>query len=329
MVLASSFLGLELEKRMNERSAKMVVLRETVSAEMTASHLGVEDPEEAEWIKLAPDALLAYQVPRLAKVNHRIKAPILAVRNLERYGYVDDLLFVSKSLPEGLSVDVEVNEYLFQALVVRPTQDLQLLIRGQDTVLGGVSRLAPLMGNGFSRTIFLPAESLVAMERAHRVSALMQNLENRKIYAQSGLEILKKIQEVQEIQTIVLWAATIGSSLVLGLVCGALAWMEFREERYLLSLIRSFGVGRGTLLLHAILENCLLTIGGIFIGYGFLNLMSNQLDLQALNLIWLRDLSVLHSKAGQVLLVGAVAGGILSCVPVAIGLRKPLGLVLK
>jgi hypothetical protein len=105
--------------------------------------------------------------------------------------------------------------------------------------------------------------------------------------------------------------------------------MEFREERYLLALIRSFGVGRITLLIHAVVENCLVAVAGVLLGLSMLALAAGRLDLAAMKLGWISASGLFEGRIVWVLVLGALCGGLLSCIPVGIGLRKPLGLVLK
>src|SRR5690606_32497602 len=117
-----------------------------------------------------------------------------------------------------------------------------------DVILGSAARLLPLLQNGFTRDTILRARSIDSIERAQRVTEVMGSLDGRRVRIQSVLPILRQLEKIRRIQRYVLIGAISGSALVLGLVCGALAAMEFREERYLLALIRSFGVGRVTLL---------------------------------------------------------------------------------
>jgi hypothetical protein len=48
-----------------------------------------------------------------------------------------------------------------------------------------------------------------------------------------------------------------------------------------------------------------------------------------MKLVWLSASDVIGGDGTWLLIGGALFGGLLSCIPVAIGLRKPLGLVLK
>jgi hypothetical protein len=157
----------------------------------------------------------------------------------------------------------------------------------------------------------------------------MQFVEQRRVTIRSALPLLLQLREIRSVQRYVLLAVTLGSAVVLGLICGALAWMEFREERYLLALIRSFGVGRLTLLVHAGVENCLVAVSGVLLGLGVLAFTVSRLNLKAMKMVWLSTSDVIGGHNTWLLIGGAVFGGLLSCIPVAIGLRKPLGLVLK
>lgn len=95
-----------------------------------------------------------------------------------------------------------------------------------------------------------------------------------------------------------------------------------------MALIRSFGVSRGSLLVHSSVENVILAVCGVLLGFGGLSLATQFVDLSALDLGWLSGVGELAYGDGWPLLAGAALGGVLAGVPVAIGLKKPLGLVL-
>jgi hypothetical protein len=217
-----------------------------------------------------------------------------------------------------------------EALAMPPKGELlEKFVAKGELVIGSVKRLSPLMQNGFTRQVLFQAKSIEAIEQAQEVNDTMQAIEHRRVSIRSVLPLLLKLREIRDIQHYVLLAVTIGSALVLGLICGALAWMEFREERYLLALIRSFGVGRVALLVHAVVENCLIAVTGVLLGLGGLAATVSQLDLRAMKLDWLTTQLLFGGGTAWVLMLGGLFGGLLSCVPVGIGLRKPLGLLLK
>lgn len=329
MILASSFLGDEMKARMLNREALTATISEAILAETTGSSIGIDDPEEEGWRSLAAESIVVYQIASRVEVNGDNDVLLCAMHQPEDYGYPDGLLFLTDDYPEDFPVMVGLSDIEMRAYTAAPSPLLKRALRKRSIVLGSVERLAPLLERGFTKVVVLRAADLGRLEKIHSVVETIAAVEGRRIYIQSALGVLKQIEQVQKIQVYVLWASTIGAGLVLGLVSGALAWMEFREERYLMSLIRSFGVGSLTLLVHAVIENCLLSVCGVLLSFLLLWGLSENLELTALQMQWLKSIDPLFEAPGQILLLGALFGGLLSCIPIGIGLRKPLGLVLK
>lgn len=329
LIVGASYLGSELTRQMGSRDALTASFVEVVRSERASATVAEDDEEEKEWEKFGSDSLILYQSPVPATMGRQNMISIIAVRSPEAYGFPDTVVLLSGKLPAGTTAIVEIDGFRVEALVQQLSGTWKDFAHGNEILLGSVKRFSPLLQNGFSRVILLQAHSLDSLEKADRVVGVLQSMERRNITSQSALLLLRKIREIRDIQRYVLYAATIGSALVLGLVFGALAWMEFREERYLLALIRSFGVGRATLLVHAVVENSLLSTGGVLLGFGILKISATYLNLGAMNLTWLSSMDALNGRNGQLLVLGAALGGLLSCIPIGIGLRKPLGLVLK
>lgn len=329
VILGLKELGAQLDRRLKDRETLVVVVSEAVSKEGAVEMLSSGETGSDYWRQLGGEVSTFLQAAASADMENGRRAPVVAVENPERHGLVDDFYFLTHRLPEDKAIGFSIRRHESEAWTRRPSGDAELLLNGRDTLLGGVERLSGVLASGFTKATILHANSVEGVQRAHDVVAALSKVEGRRIAIQSNLRILRELEKVRAIQLQSLWWVTIGSSAVLGLVFGSLAWMEFREERYLLSLIRTFGVGRWTLLAHALLENCLLAVGGVLLGFGFLQLAITRMNLDSLKMTWLRSAGSLYGDEGQLLILGAALGGILSCVPVAIGLRKPLGLVLK
>lgn len=270
-----------------------------------------------------------YQISAWAGVDGVGRRPVLAVENPEDHGLLDDFYLLTDTVKPGTPLRFEIGGFGAEAVAALPDADISFLMDGDEVLFGSVDRLAGALSKGFIRTTLVHARSIDHVRKIHATVEAMAKVENRRIRVRSYLRILEELERVRNIQRQALWFVTIGASLVLGLVFGSLAWMEFREERYLLSLIRSFGVGRLTLLSHALFENCLLAVGGVLLGFLALQFGMSRVDLSAVQIPWLRSPDILACEEGRQLILGAALGGILSCVPVAIGLRKPLGLILK
>ncbi len=330
MIAGASYLGDELGRQLASRDALAVTFLEIVPGDQANAMLAPEDPEEDAWESLAGESLTFYQVSAVARIDGTRDVSVFALRAPEMHGYPDTLILLSNRQPAGSLVVGQMDGLRFEALAMPPRGGLIEKVVGKGEVLiGSVARFSPLLQKGFTRQVVLQVKSLEAMERAHQVAEVMQAVEQRRVSIRSALPLLLQLREIREVQRYVLLAVTLGSALVLGLICGALAWMEFREERYLLALIRSFGVGRLTLLVHAGIENCLVAVSGVMLGLGILAVSVGHLNLKAMKLTWLSAPDLVANQGTWMLILGGLFGGLLSSIPVAIGLRKPLGLVLK
>lgn len=330
MIAGATYLGDELGRQLASRDALMVTVQETVSPRRTNAFLSPEDPEPRAWAELANEILIFDQLPTAAAVGDRRDVLVVAVRDPEALGYPDGVVMLSHRRVADSRVIARIDDMRVEAVVMQPRSELVAAAMGDNEwVIASTRRLSPLLQQGFTRHVWMQAKSVAEIERAHAITDALRLVEQRQVIIRSALPLLRQLGEIRVIQRYVLVAVTVGSALVLGLVCGALAWMEFREERYLLALIRSFGVGRLMLLVHAVTENCLVAVLGVAAGLGLLALAGNRMNLAAMRLEWLGASGGLTGPGTWMLFAGALFGGLLSCLPVGIGLRKPLGLVLK
>jgi len=329
VIAGAAYLGDELDRQLANRDALSINIFEMVDGFQANALISRDSTEEQAWASTAKESLILYQPPIGAIIDVKTTIELLGLRNIEAHGYPDTLVLVSDKRPAGSSVVVQIDKVRVEALVLPPTEEFKRDQTRREFLLAPLHRIAPLLQKGFVRQIFLQVGSLQDMRRVHQITETMQLLENRQMNIRSALTILERLETIREVQGYVLIAAALGSALVLGLTCGALAWMEFREDRYLLSLIRSFGVGRVTLLVYAVLENCAIAVVGVLIGLGLIQLASSTLDLSALGMQWLGNIGLLERPEIRWIVLGAICGGLLSCIPIGLGLRKPLGLVLK
>lgn len=329
IILGSGFLQRELEARLSDREVLTAIVTENVSSTQSGLFLDGETTEDTAWQAMGSDVLVGYQVAELALVNRSRRVPIIAINDPESHGVPSGLALMTNDYEVGALVSVDAGPVRSEAVVVRPPEKLKELSRGRDVLVADVARVQTSLERGFIRMIIIPTDSIDGLQRVHKVAAALNTVDERNVAARSSLDLLLQIETFREMQGYVLIAVVIGAALVLGLVCGALAWLEFREERYLMALIRSFGVGKVPLLVFGALENCFIAVTGVLLGYLLLTGFVNLVNVEALGAPWLTDLTPLHGIEGILLLSGAALGGLLTAVPIAIGLRKPLGLILQ
>lgn len=318
-------LGNQLDIRLKDSEVLTAIITESFDSENSLSHLDQRDDDSVGWDNFGTGSTTIYQVSASARTNEVANIPILAFPNLELEGMADDFYYINQRFSPGTEIEFQVGEYSSVATVIRPIEDLDFLLLGRPAIIGSVERLSLLLGNGFIKTVVLRADSISELSAANEVTKAILRIEGRRVVMRSNLSLLKQLEEIRALQSQALVIVAFCSAIVLGLVFGSLAWLEFREERYLLALIRSFGVSPKSLLIHSVMENTVLSVLGVFFGLVTLHFIISQ------NQLGLRWLSSLDSPLGTnslALCIGAILGGLLSVVPVGIGLRKPLGLVL-
>ncbi|MDC0088289.1 hypothetical protein OAI07_01975, partial [Akkermansiaceae bacterium] len=91
--------------------------------------------------------------------------------------------------------------------------------------------------------------------------------ERRKVQVISALQILESIENIQKIQYYVRLGVVLSCGIILAMILGTIAWLEFRQESYLMALLRSFGAPSWMLLIHSFFENIILVFIGVAIAF--------------------------------------------------------------
>ncbi len=154
--------------------------------------------------------------------------------------------------------------------------------------------------------------------------------ERRQIRVVSALSILEGIERIKKIQYYVRVGVVFSCGVILALILGTIAWLEFRHESYLMALLRSFGTPSWILLIHAFLENLLLVSLGIYLSfiawqplYGVLKGRISIVNLRSASAI---DLPLLDT---YIIYGAGLLGVLVAMIPIAFGLRKQPGLILQ
>ena len=179
----------------------------------------------------------------------------------------------------------------------------------------------------------IPAKGVSPRELEEKIRTFA-NLEDRQIQIISSVSILERLELLLKGQQAARWALGAVVTLILSLILASLSLLEFRQEAYLVALLRSFGVRSGALLLHIFLESCFLTYLGVVLGVlaverlvplflARLAELSGELDLE------IPELSVASQADLKLLFLAATVGIVLATLPVMFGMRKRPGLVLS
>lgn len=154
--------------------------------------------------------------------------------------------------------------------------------------------------------------------------------ENRAVQISSGVELLRDLQRIKRLQNISRICVLLGVGMILAITLGSVAWLEYRQDAYLLALLRSFGASSWVLLLHTFLENLVLVLGGVGI------VLLSWSSMYSVFLNYSQSLGGYSLGEGRmayvdmaIIVSAGVLGVLFSMVPVAFGLRKQVGLILQ
>lgn len=239
----------------------------------------------------------------------------------------------SETMPEDALVKVQVNRQSLVAQVRRPegwlrpliTDDILLVPQG---TLPDEERLGYLDTTVFQRDQnAMPVAKIVSA-----VSSLYVTERRQPPQIQSALGLIREWEKLKERQA--QWRNILAGvlGLTLSLVYGAIAILEFRQNLYVSALLRSFGAPPRYLYFRHLFENAVLAnlaaIAAI-IALGMLHTtIFGQLGFSK-TVTDLRLGNPYLSPEMVVILFWVNIGAFLSSLPVAFGLRQPVGGILN
>jgi hypothetical protein len=242
-------------------------------------------------------------------------------------------LCLSEHLPANAMMRVRIGRHSVLAKVVRP-QGWLYAISSEDTVLMPQGWLPDQEQMGWlDTTVYQRSETAPPMDQIISAVNVLASLNQRpQPQIQSAMPIVHELDELRSRQA--QWRAGLAAilGLAVSLVYGAIAVLEFRQNLFVCALLRSFGAPRRFLYFRHWVENIILAnlaagVGilvlallhrSIFSGLGF---SSDVLDFKGGNPY------LGHSIVSILLWINV--GALLSSLPVAFGLRQPVGEILN
>ena len=243
------------------------------------------------------------------------------------------LICLSETLPENARVQVTVNRQVGQAIIRRPGDFLRPLVT-ENVLLAPQGWISEAERMGFVETTLFQrdGESLPMQQYVDSIRQLYTMDRRASPQIQSPLSLVRELEKLQgrQRQWRTLMAAILG--LALALVYGAIAVLEFRQNLFIGALLRSFGTPPVFLYLRQWVENALVSnlaaIGAILVIaslhqaiFGTLGFPRTVMDLKTHNPYWSREIALI--------LICVNVGAFLSSLPVALGLRRPVGEILN
>ncbi len=330
----------ELKSQLEKNSIYRVFSSEIVSNNEAATVLGRTHEEEQIWKqRYGADKVRHIKQPLLSAFWKNAKSiPIIV------YGEAEPEFRTNESLSEPAKIWFLSNGNLSLGAVER--------IRVLDRNTVSYPREMPdwiSQNLSMDRAIAIPQEFMEVYLRKGFVNYTIANLssleevedyieqmsayhdaENRKIKIVSSLEVIKNLEKVTRFQQLARAGVLIGCGVILSCTLGSISWLEYRQESYLLALLRSFGTPAIILQLHAFFENFLLVLFGLVSAFFVWRLIYQSSDtyLAELGFEEIGSLGLPLYDTGIILLAGTI-GVLLAMIPTSIGLRKPIGLILQ
>lgn len=230
----------------------------------------------------------------------------------------------------GRSVHVGIGNR--QALApVKPVPDwMRTGLSLQTAAVIPVEMIEAQLADGFINYTVADLRNIAEVEDFVKNTTAYYNAERRQVKIISALGILKNLEQINAIQGVVRTLIVMGCGIILALTLGSIAWLEYRQDSYLLALLKSFGTPSVVLLFHMFLENLLLVLSGIIL-VSTIWLPIYRMAGPQLESIGLKATTMPAIPPGDVaiILLSGLVGVIFAMVPVAFGLRKPAGLILQ
>jgi hypothetical protein len=243
------------------------------------------------------------------------------------------VICLSDSLPEDAMVRVSVGRQTLTAKVQRPQGWIRPLVM-DDLILLPQGLLTDEERMGYmDTTIFQRKPNSPAVSHIVQAVQTLYGLERRPApQIQSALNLIRELETLKERQK--QWRNILAGILgvALSLVYGAIAILEFRQNLFVSALLRSFGAPRQFLYWRHLVENLLLaniaavaaiaTVASLHQAlFGTLGFSRIVLDMSAINpYLGMEMLAIL---------AWVNIGALFSSIPIAVGLRQPVGAILN
>jgi len=244
-----------------------------------------------------------------------------------------DLICLSETLPENGLVQITLGDSELPAIVRRPddffrpltTTNLLLIPSGLIPEIEASNFIRTTLFQRHDKTTGIPTY-IRAIERYFDLNHERPPRIQSAVALANDLDVLRRRKELW--QTIL--SAMLGASLAL--VYGAMAVLEYRQNRFDSALLRSFGAPPLFLIIQRWLENALAANIAALLALLLLALFSKEIfiTLQFSRTAFSGSATQFLENAQTGLIFSFVnLGALLSTIPVALALRQPVGRILS
>ena len=332
----------ELELQLRRSSALRVHVVEQVGRERAASMTLRNEADELMWAaRFGPEKFhFTTQLITTAKIEN-VRAnrsiPVFTKPSPRTMGVgqmdsqvISPIELLDRREPYHDIVNIELGSFRVQAVTRLMPQWLEGLTGSKHALLVTEEMALILKRSGYVHHMLVNLTSIDEVEQFVQEVRAYSKADGRQVTVTSAIEILRELERIQGIQDMVRRLLVAGCCLILAMTLGSIAWLEYRQDSYLLALMRSFGTPVWILFLHALVENLLLVMLGVFSVVKFWQGIYGVI-VENIEMIGFEVTGAPNLPNHDLLLIvgGGLAGVLLAMLPVAFGLRKPPGLTLQ
>lgn len=238
-------------------------------------------------------------------------------------------------LPAGLPVSLRIADADYSAITLAPPAWLSRFAADRAVALVPADMAAEWLNAGYYETtlaIARDSDPSVLRRLAAALRALLVLEDRPTAQLQTPEALLDELDDLRTLQTHAQTGAGLAAGLVVALVFGSIAVLEYRQNRYIVALLRSFGAPAVLLLLRYAGEALLIAVAAVFLARTGLVWAHAPLFGAAGFERGLLDRSIVDPYAWTTVWSAArwlLLGGALSVVPIAAALRQPVGRILQ
>jgi hypothetical protein len=339
ILVAFNLLERSIRLRLENFGLNTLVIRENISGLDPELLHSSDRPDRLAPLQAAGDKMRLRQLFVRAQTELQTEVPVMSYppdalpKLAEWLGTETPLVYFNERLPENILLRVSLGRQSGFALV-RHMGDFLRPLAVDDLLLVPQGWASDMERIGFVETTVFQRQSS-AMPMALYVEAVnvLYSVDRRSSpQLQSALPLLQELERLQgrQQQWRMLLAATLG--MAVALVFGSIAVLEFRQNLFISALLRSLGAPAGFLYFRQWLENAFLAnlaaVGAVALVaalhaeiFGALGVPSSLLGLRDANPYWSIEIALT--------LICVNVGAFLSSLPVAVGLRRPVGAILN
>lgn len=333
---AFQFFENQIREQLDRSDLRMIRVQEMVRNKYASGRVLNGVDEAHLWEKYCQSYESFLQAPVIASSSGYGGLPVIAYDKASLYGIIPasiagqprPALLLTDEISRGLNKSVSIGDYRIVAETRPIPEALKGFYNKPAIVVLPVEYIEPILEQGFTMVqMMIPKRGGAELEVLIKAYG---NAEGRDQIIFSATNILDKLKTILQYQRKSRVFIGITIAVITSLTLGSLSLLEFRQESYILALLRSFGVRSWSLFIHYIVETSFLAFTGMYLAVLAFKLLAKVVaNLTIMPVVGSDfDLSLfLNQLSGDyhVLLYAIAVGVILSSAPVAIGLRKPAG----